>query len=372
MKKIIPLLAALLSAVLIFTGCSSKKESTSTQSSGEKSGIKVGVVVGEGGAKDKSFNQANVEAVQAWAKANGATAHNPVESKSAADISTNLQNVSGVSDVVSVAGYDFEKELPEVAKKNEKVKYIYVDMEAKGDNIMSAVFKEQESGYLAGYAAALQSKTGKVGFIGGLKIPPVARFGVGFVQGAKKANPDIEIIYNYSGTFADVNKGKTIAATMYDEGVDVIFTAAGNTGNGAIKEAQERAVNDLKESGEIKHWVVGVDKDQYEDGMFKGKDKDGKDVEKSVILTSAMKKVDVAVTQILNQIKDGTFKGNTTLTFGVKEKGLSLPDKNPNLSEEITKKVASILEEITSGKIVVQDDASKLTDAEKTKISGEL
>lgn len=368
MKKIVSLVAVVLSIILIFTGCSSKKGTSSSN----KEGLKIGVVTGEGGVKDKSFNQANVEGIQAWAKANGATAHNPIENKTVADITSNLQNVSNVSDVVSVAGYDFEKDLPEVAKKFPKVKYIYVDGVVEGENIMSAIFKEQESGYLAGYAAALQSKTGKVGFIGGLKIPPVAKFGIGFVQGAKKANPDIEIVYSYTGTFADINKGKTVAATMYDVGVDVIFTAAGNTGNGAIKEAQERAHNDIKESGEVKHWVIGVDKDQYEDGMFNATDKDGKTVQKSVILTSAMKSVDVAVAEVLNKVKDGSFKGNTTLVFGIKENGLKLPEKNPNMSEEISSKLKAIMDDIKAEKILVKDDAEKLSSEEKAKISGEL
>lgn len=369
MKKILKYIVMLVSITLVFVGCSSKN---SSENSEDKSSYKIGVVVGEGGAKDKSFNQANVEAVEAWAKENNATAHKPIESKNASDINANLQNVSSKSDIVSVAGYDFEKELPKIAEKNKDVKYIYIDMEAKGDNIMSAVFKEQEAGYLAGYVAALQSKTGKVGFIGGLKIPPVAKFGLGFVQGAKEANPNVEIIYNYTGSFADINKGKTIAATMYDEGVDVIFTAAGNTGNGAIKEAQERAVNDLKDSGEIKHWIVGVDKDQYEDGIFKAKDKDGKDIEKSVILTSAMKKVDVAVKDILDKIKAGTFQGNTTLVFGIKENGLTLPKENPNLVGDIESKVKSIMEKISSETIKVKDDEQSLTESEKTNIKGEL
>ncbi len=370
MKKIISVMAVLLSAILIFTGCSSKKESSTTTT--DKNALKIGVVIGEGGAKDKSFNQANIEGVQAWAKANGAVAHNPVENKTTADIAPNLKNVSGLSDVVSVAGYDFEEEIPKVAKEFPNVKYVYIDAAVKGDNIMSAVFKEQESGYLAGYVAALHSKTGKVGFIGGLKIPPVEKFGLGFVQGAKAVNPDIEIYYQYSGTFADINKGKTLAATMYDEGVDVIFTAAGNTGNGAIKEAQERAVNDVKESGEVKHWVIGVDKDQYEDGLFKAKDKDGKDVEKSVIVTSAMKSVDVAVKDILDRIKAGTFTGNTVLTFGIKEKGLRLPAENPNLPKETSDKIKTVIADIESEKIVVKAKADELSEVEKSKISGEL
>lgn len=371
MKKLISILSVVLSMVLILTGCSSDKKS-SEEVKDDKKALKIGVVVGEGGVKDKSFNQANVEGVQLWAKDNNAKAHNPVENKTAADIASNLKNVSGISDVVSVAGYDFLKDLPTVAKDFPNVKYIYVDDVVEGENVMSATFKEQEAGYLAGYTAALQSKTNKIGFIGGLKIPPVARFGIGFIQGAKKANPDIEISYQYSGSFADINKGKTIAATMYDIGVDVIFTAAGNTGNGAIKEAQERAVNDIKESGEVKHWIVGVDKDQYEDGIFSTKDKDGKSVEKSVILTSAIKRVDVAVKDILDRVKAGTFKGNTTLVFGVKEKGLKLPDKNPNLSQDILSKLSIIIKDIEDGQISVVDEDTKLTEDQKDKISGDL
>lgn len=370
MKKLISFLAVTLSVLLVLSGCSSKMKKEE-QSNG-KTDLKIGVVVGEGGAKDKSFNQANVEAVQEWASKNKATAHSPVENKTPADVAPNLKNVAKVSDVVSIAGYDFKEDLPNVAKEYPKVKFIYIDDVVEGDNVMSVTFKEQEAGYLAGYASALQSKTGKIGFIGGLKIPAVARFGIGFVQGAKKANPDIEISYQYSGSFGDINKGKTLAATMFDIGIDVIFTAAGNTGNGAIKEAQERATKDLANGDEIKHFVVGVDKDQYTDGIFKAKDKSGKDVEKSVILTSAMKRVDVAVTEILNKIKDNAFKGNTTLTFGIKEKGLALPEKNPNLSKEISEKMMTIIKEIEEGKIVVVDDESKLKDEQKTKISGTL
>ena len=298
---------------------------------------KQGVVTGEGGAKDKSFNQANVEAIQAWAKANGAKEPVVVESKNQSDLASNLQNAAKVSDIISLAGYEFEKELPKVAESFADKKFIFIDGTVDNKNVESITFAEHEAGYLAGYAAALQSKTGKVGFIGGAKIPAVVKFGVGFVQGAKAANKDIKIVYNYSGSFNDTNKGKTLAATMYDAGADVIFVAAGGTGSGSIKEAQERATKDLKESGEIKHWIVGVDKDQYSEGVFKAKDKDGKDVEKSVILTSAVKNIEVAVTKILNEIKENKFEKGEHI-FGIKENGVGIPKENPNLSEEAKSK----------------------------------
>lgn len=373
MKKIFSFIAVVLSAALILVGCSSKSDEKSTSTSSSKdNGLKVGVVTDQGGAKDKSFNQSNVEAVEAWVKANGGTAQQPIESKSQDKIIPNLETASKVSDVVSVAGFYFEKTLPEVAKKYADKKFILLDAVVNEPNVESITFQENEAGYLAGYAAALQSKTGKIGFIGGAKIPPVVKFGIGFVQGAKDANPDIEVFYNYSGVFDDANKGKTLAATMFDSGADIIFAAAGGTGSGVIKEAQERATNDLKESGEIKHFVVGVDKDQYEEGIFKAKDKDGKDVEKSVILTSAVKRIDVAVTKALDGIKSGSFKGGASnaKVLSIKDNGVGIPEKNPNLLEETYKKVMAAAEKLKSGEVKVAEDGDTLPN--KDNIKGDL
>ena len=252
MKKLRTIFAILVALSLIVVGCSSKNAKNDTKSDG-KSGYKIGVVTGEGGAKDKSFNQANVEAIQAWTKANGAKEPVVLETKTQSDITSNLQNAAKVSDIISLAGFEFEKEIPKVAEQYKDKKFMFVDTFVDAPNIASLIFKEQEAGYLAGFAAALQSKTGKVGFIGGTKTPPVERFGIGFVHGAKAAKSDIKVMYNYSGTFSDTNKGKTLAATMYDSGADVIFVAAGNTGNGVISEAKERGIIDMSKSGEIKH-----------------------------------------------------------------------------------------------------------------------
>ena len=287
-------------------------------------------------------------------------------------MAANLQNASKVSDIISLAGYEFEKELPKVAEQYKDKKFMYVDTFVDAPNIASLIFKEQEAGYLAGYAAALQSKTGKVGFIGGTKIPPVERFGIGFVQGAKAAKSDIKIMYNYSGTFSDTNKGKTLAATMYDSGADVIFVAAGNTGNGVISEAKERGNLDMSKDGEIKHWVVGVDKDQYEEGVFKGKDKNGKEYQKSVILTSAVKNIEVAVTKILNEIKENKFEKGEHI-FGIKENGVGLPKENPNLSDDNKTKIDKAIEELKSGKVEVVGTGDELkAKGSVTNLEGEL
>mgnify|MGYP000975623943 CR=1 FL=1 len=368
MKKLRTLLTILITLSLVVVGCSSKSKNDNKTDNSK--GYKIGIVTGEGGAKDKSFNQANVEAIQAWVKENGAKDPVVIETKTQSDLSSNVQNAAKVSDIISVAGYEFEKELTKISAQYKDKKFLYIDTFVEAPNIASLIFKEQEAGYLAGYAAALKSKTGKVGFIGGTKIPPVERFGIGFVQGAKAANKDIKIVYNYSGSFNDTNKGKTLAATMFDAGADVIFVAAGGTGSGSIKEAQERATKDLKESGEVKHWIVGVDKDQYAEGVFKAKDKDGKDVEKSVILTSAVKRIDVAVKNILDSIKAGKFEGGTTKTFTIKEDGVGLPAQNPNLSDAIKAKIDAAVKDLKEGKVTVASEAAKITD--KANIDGEL
>ena len=369
MKNLRTIIAMLIALSLIIVGCSSKKNKSESNTE-EKGAYKIGVVTGEGGAKDKSFNQANVEAIQTWAKANGAKEPVIVESKNQSDLAANLQNAAKVSDIISLAGYEFEKELPKVAEQYKDKKFMYVDTYVDAPNIASLIFKEQEAGYLAGYAAALKSKTGKVGFIGGTKIPPVERFGIGFVQGAKAAKSDIKIMYNYSGTFSDTNKGKTLAATMYDSGADVIFVAAGNTGNGVISEAKERGNLDMSKDGEIKHWVVGVDKDQYEEGIFK--DKDGKEYQKSVILTSAVKNIEVAVTKILNEIKENKFEKGEHI-FGIKENGVGLPNENPNLSDENKTKINKAIEELKSGKVEVVGTGDELkAKGSVTNLEGEL
>ena len=157
---------------------------------------------------------------------------------------------------------------------------------------------------------------------------------------------------------------------MYDTGADVIFVAAGGTGNGAIKEAQERAMQDLKESGEIKHWIVGVDKDQYTDGVFKAKGKDGKGVEKSVVVASVIKRVDVAVKNVLDSIKAGKFEGGKEHIFTIKEDGIELTLENPNLNDETKSKIKNKMAELKAGKELVIAEADKLTD--KNNIDGEL
>jgi len=186
-----------------------------------------------------------------------------------------------------------------------------------------------------------------------MEIPAVQKFNWGFQQGLKYANENLgtnvaikkeNVIYQ--GSFDNAAAGGQIAAQYYDRGVDVIFTAAGGVGVGAIKEAKDRA-----SAGE-KIWIVGVDVDQYEDGKYEG--------DKSVILTSAMKKLDQVSYDMVKAELDGKFPGGQTLTFDAKNDGIGLPDKNPNLSDETVSKVKEVYEKIKSGEIKVSGEQGDL------------
>ena len=225
----------------------------------------------------------------------------------------------------------------------------------RDSNTVAIFFAEHESGFLAGVAASLELKEGELGFIGGMEIPAVQKFNWGFQQGVKYANENLgtNMTLNaenvvYEGSCDNVAGGQQIAAQMYERGVKAIFTAAGGVGAGAINEAKTRAAN-----GE-NVWVIGVDVDQYADGIYDEANN------KSIILTSAVKKIDQAAYDMIKANLDGTFPGGETLTFDAKNDGVGLPAENPNLSDETIKTVNDIFEKIKSGDIVVSIEQGDL------------
>ena len=221
-----------------------------------------------------------------------------------------------------------------------------------GENSVAISFAEHESGFLAGIAAAVEMKESNFGFIGGMEIPAVQRFNWGFQQGVNYANENLgtnitldEANIVYQGSFDDKAAGQQIAAQMYDKGVNVIFTAAGGTGFGAITEAKQRATN-----GDTNAWVIGVDVDQYNDGLYDEANN------KSVILTSAMKYIDQATHDMIAAEANGTFPGGESLVFDVANDGVGIPAENPNLSEETINTVNDVYSKIKSGEVTVADN----------------
>ncbi|MBN2656271.1 MAG: BMP family ABC transporter substrate-binding protein [Spirochaetales bacterium] len=332
--------------------------------SGATPALKVGMVTDSGTIDDKSFNQGTWEGILEAEKDFGVTTKylKPV-GETEADYLKEIGNLydAGFTTIVT-PGFKFEAAIFAAQDKWPGANFVILDgtphsadySEFRAEkNVVSIFFAEHESGFLAGYAAALQIKEGEMGFIGGMEIPAVQKFNWGFQQGVAYANKNngTKIKLNaeniiYQGTFTDVAAGQQLAAQMYDKGVDAIFAAAGGVGVGVINEAKSRV-----KTGE-KVWVIGVDVNQYPDGVYEG--------DKSVVITSAMKRIDVAAYDMVKAVLDGTFPGGETLTFDAKNNGVGIPAENPNLDSAVESEVAKVFAKLQDGSVVVSAEQGNL------------
>lgn len=354
-------MSLVLAAGTLLGACSGKEEGNGSKDG--KEALKVGMVTDSGTIDDKSFNQGTWEGIL---KAKDELGIKEKYLKPAGNTEGDyLKEIGNLIDAgynfVVTPGFKFETAVFKAQDKYKDAKFVIIDGNPhSGDykpvvkeNTVAVFFAEHESGFMAGVATALELKEGEAGFIGGMEIPAVQKFNWGFQQGVKYANENLGTNMSikaenviYQGSFDNVAAGQQIAAQMFDRGVDVIFTAAGGVGVGAINEAKTRA-----KAGE-KVWIDGVDVDQFEDGKYDG--------DKSIILTSAMKKLDQVALDMVKLETEGKFPGGQTLTFDAKNDGIGLPEKNPNLSEETVTKVKDIFEKIKSGDIKVAAEQGSL------------
>ena len=283
-------------------GCSSSPSSTSpsTSTTATKSTVKAAMVTDIGGLGDKSFNDLSAAGLQK-AQTDLGVETRVLTSKAPTDYESNLTQLAsaGFSPVFAV-GFLMTDTVAKVATTTPNVIYGGIDESFTPpiSNVVGLLFKEQEAGYLAGVlAGALTTKTSAdprinaqpiVGFVGGMPIPPVQRYEAGFKAGVKAANPSVKVLSNYTGTFTDQVKGNEAAKALIGQGADIIFAAAGQTGLGSAKAAQDN-----------KALFIGVDADQFETIPGIG----------DTIVTSAVKKVDVAVYQTVKKAVDGSLKG---------------------------------------------------------------
>lgn len=353
MKKRI--LACMLSLVVAgsMIGCSSTGEETS------KDQIRVGMVTDAGDIDDKSFNQGTWEGVEKAEEELGVEINylKPA-GETEAEYNIEIGNLYDAGyNLVICPGFKFETSIYSMQEKYQDAKFVIIDgspNDGQGnslvaENTVSIFFAEHEAGFLSGLAAALQLKEAELGFIGGMEVSSVQKFNWGFQQGITYANENLgtnvsikEENVVYSGSFTDAALGQQLAAQMYDSGVKAIFVAAGSVGIGAINEAKTQVAAG-KEA-----WVIGVDSDQYEDGIY--------DVEnnKSVVLTSAIKKVNEAAYQIIEAELAGKFNGGETIVFDASNDGVGIPEENPNLSEDTIAKVSEVYELVKNGEISVR------------------
>jgi basic membrane protein A and related proteins len=304
----------------------------SSQSSSAGKQIKVGVVTDIGGLNDRSFNALANKGLQDAEKQLGVQGRVLI-SNSNADYIPNLSTLAQQKyDLIVAVGFLMANALNTVASKFPQQKFAIIDysqaaLKSKPKNVEGLLFKEQEAGYLVGYLAGLYAKDkgGSLSSVGGQKIPPVDHYIAGYQAGAKKADPSVQMLNDYSQSFTDQAKCKELALNQIAQGAKVVFAAAGQCGLGAIDATREKRMQ-----------AIGVDADQ----SYLGPE----------VMTSALKKVDVAVFKAIKSVQDGTFKAGTDTINTVANKGVGIGKISP-AGQKYSSKVQKVEKQIAAGKI---------------------
>ena len=354
-----------LASVMLLTACGGKKSTTSSSdSSSSKSGNhSVALVTDIGGVDDRSFNQSAWEGLQEWGKKHdikrGTGGYDYIQSDDASQYTTNVSAAvqNGFKTIFGI-GYLLQPAVQEAAKQNPNVQFAIIDSTIDAKNVVSATFKDNEAAYLAGIAAAETTKTNKVGFIGGEEGVVIDRFQAGFEKGvadtAKKLGKTVTVDSQYAASFGDPAKGKALAASMYQNGADIIFHASGGTGAGVFQEA--KAVNSQLNEADLdskKVWVIGVDSDQQDQGKYTTKD--GKD--DNFTLASTLKGVGAAVEDISTRALNDKFPGGEHLVYGLKDGGVDITEGF--LSDDAKTAIKDAKQQIIDGKIEVPEKPAK-------------
>jgi basic membrane protein A len=290
------------------------------------------VVFDMGGKFDKSFNEAAFNGMEKWKKETGKKyLEFEISNESQREQALRRMAERGATPIIGI-GFGQASAIEKLAKEFPKLQFAIIDMVVDLPNVQSVVFKEQEGSFLVGAMAAMASKTGKVGFVGGMDIPLIRKFQCGYEQGAKYANPKVEVFANMTGTtgaaWNDPARGGELAKAQFAKGADVVFAAAGGTGIGVYQAA--------KDSQKL---AIGVDSNQNH-------------LQPGTMLTSMVKGVDVAVYNVAKAHKPGIS------VLGLKEGGVgyALDANNAKLvSADMKKKVEAARADIISGKIKVAD-----------------
>ncbi|MBT2570171.1 BMP family protein [Planococcus sp. ISL-110] len=346
-------LSLMLAAGTMLAACGSEEDTSTGETGGgeegteEASDFSVAMVTDVGGVDDKSFNQSAWEGIQQFGEENGLEkgdgGYDYLQSASDADYNTNLNNlIRRDFDVVFGIGFLMEGAVAEIAEQQPEAQIAIIDAVVDAPNVASVLFKEQEGAFLAGVAAALMTETNKIGFVGGMEIPVIERFEAGFLEGVATVDDSIEVDVQYTGAFDKAELGKTTANRMYSAGADIIFHAAGGTGNGVFTEAKERKESDP----EANIWVIGVDADQYDEGQTG---------DTNVTLTSVLKRVDTAVINISEQAMAGEFPGGETITYGLSDDGVGLADSRGAIPEDKMAQIEEYKQQVIDGDIVVPE-----------------
>jgi basic membrane protein A len=321
----------LVAATVCATGlsaCKGEADSTGT--------LRVGLVTDVGGLNDQGFNSLAYKGLK-QAKKDFDVKTSVIESQKASDYEKNLAQFAGEKyDLVISVGFMMGDATRKVAERFPDARFAIVDFRYDKvlPNVAGYTFAEEQAGFLAGALASLTTKTGKVGFVGGMDVPVIHRFKVGYEAGVKEAAPQVKILSGYTGNFTDSAKGAEVATSQYQNGADIVFQAAGASGIGVIDAAKQQ-----------KKLAIGVDADQS-------------GIAPDYVLSSALKKVDLAVVKAVASIKDKTFKGgNTKLTLADDAVGLAPFGKlEAQVAPETVKKLDDMRARLADGTIKVKLD----------------
>jgi basic membrane protein A len=333
----IDLWVLLICCSLPFSGCATH-DFVAEADSGKK---KVGIVFDIGGKDDRSFNAAaNTGVVRA--KKDFPIILRDVEPGDPTSIEPALRAFAQYGyNLITGVGFAQGPILKEVAKDYPRLHFVLIDSVADSPNVASLVFKEHEGSFLVGMIAAYASKTGAIGFVGGMDIPLIHRFRTGYEEGAHYVNPNIKVLYNYVGitdaAWNNPGKGRELANAQYEQGADVVFQAAGNSGLGVFDAAEA-----------YDKFAIGVDANQNW-------------VKPGHVLTSMLKRIDNAVYSIVKDEVEGKFQGGVHV-YGLENDGIgyAIDDYNRHLIPALViDKVEEARRDIISGKIKVTDAMAK-------------
>ena len=336
-------------ALAALAGCGGGGNSSDSGAAAASDSVKLEMVTDTGGVNDQSFNQL------AWAGMQQLNADNGwevsyIESKQDADYMTNLDKaVDDGANLVWGIGFAMAEAVNTAADQNPDVQFALIDgtNDNGASNLTGVLFKAQEPSFAVGYIAARASKSGKIGFVGGMSSETIQQFEYGFYAGIEYANKEQGTKCTYQGqyaeSFGDAAKGKSIAQKMIKDGCDVLYHAAGGTGVGMLEACNEAGV-----------WSIGVDQDQAV--LFP---------DYTTIITSALKKVDEAVVSVSNGIIDGSITGGENIVLGASEDAIGIApthDKLDEINPDLYNEALEVIEKIKSGDIVVPSTEQELKD----------
>jgi len=302
------------------------------------------LIIAQGGLGDGSWNDTAYAGFQAGLEKTGIDGR-PLESKDVVAQGEEIMRRAadgGFGLIISLEWIHGEP-MQDIATDYPDHNWVILNQTREGDNIASVVFAEHEGSFLAGALAGLVTTDTSIpginpdpviGVIGGVKAPGIDKFIVGYIQGAEAVNPDIDVKVAYSDTFGDPSKGEQMAKAMFDQGADIVYQVAGGTGIGIIEAAKNEG-----------HYAIGVDTDQ--DGMAPGH-----------VLTSMLKRVDVAVEDIVTDYAAGNFPGGEVIDFGLAQNGVALSDMTHTkdlVPAAYLEQVEALKDDIVAGRIEVWD-----------------